>query len=127
MLGADHRMRRRADFDLAFGGLRAGTRTLLVAVSRPGAAHKDEPEPTEPAGPALVGFVVSRAVGGAVQRNLVKRRLRHAAAEHIDRIPPGRRVVVRAQPTAVTASYEQLAGDLTSALGRAGGLSGAPS
>ena len=36
---------------------------------------------------ARVGFVVSKAVGNAVVRNRVKRRLRHLAREHLDRAP----------------------------------------
>jgi ribonuclease P protein component len=49
-----------------------------------------------------VGFVVSRAVGNAVMRNRVKRRLRHLAAPHIDQLPAGTGVVVRALPRAAS-------------------------
>ncbi len=47
-----------------------------------------------------VGFVVSKAVGNAVVRNRVKRRLRHLVAT-LD-APAGARVVVRALPPAAT-------------------------
>ena len=45
-----------------------------------------------------VGLVVSKAVGGAVQRNRVKRRLRHLLAAHVASMPQGLTLVVRALP-----------------------------
>ena len=129
MLGADHRMRRRADFDRAFAGRRAGTRTVLVALNQApaeAAVVRERDGIREPDdAPALVGFVVGRAVGGAVQRNLVKRRLRHVMAEQISTLPRGSWVVVRAQPAAAQASYAQLGRDLASSLARVGGRTGA--
>jgi ribonuclease P protein component len=64
-----------------------------------------------PAGPR-VGFVVSRAVGPAVTRNLVKRRLRHLSRGRLDLLPPGSMLVVRALPAAAEASYDELAHEL---------------
>ncbi|GAA1416628.1 hypothetical protein GCM10009662_67340 [Catellatospora coxensis] len=65
------------------------------------------------------GFVVSKAVGNAVIRNTVKRRLRHLAAERLAGLPAGATVVVRALPQAASASYEQLGRDLDAALAAA--------
>jgi ribonuclease P protein component len=62
------------------------------------------------------GFVVSRAVGGAVVRNRVRRRVRHLVAARLDRFPAGSRIVVRALPPAATASGAQLRDALDSAL-----------
>ena len=64
--------------------------------------------PAEP----RVGFVVSRAVGPAVTRNLVKRRLRHLCRDRLAALPPGSMLVVRALPSAASASYEELALEL---------------
>jgi ribonuclease P protein component len=80
--------------------------------------HLLVPEQTDPGAAAAVGFVVSRAVGGAVVRNRVKRRLRHLAAARLHRLPPGARVVVRALPRSATATGRQLEADLDGALGR---------
>jgi ribonuclease P protein component len=59
-----------------------------------------------------VGFVVSKAVGAAVTRNLVKRRLRHLARERTTLLPRESMVVVRALPGAAAASYDELAREL---------------
>ncbi len=116
MLPVVHRMRRSADFGTAVrAGARAGRSTLVV--------HLVVPEPsTDPAAsdqaPATVGFVVSRAVGGAVVRNRVRRRLRHLAAARVDALPRGSRLVVRALPPAAAASGARLGSDLDGSLRR---------
>lgn len=68
--------------------------------------------------PPRAGFVVSRAVGPAVTRNLVKRRLRHLVREHLDQLPAGALLVVRAQPDAAGSSYPELGAELASGLQR---------
>lgn len=76
--------------------------------------------PTEPAAgaeaAALAGFVVSKAVGPAVVRTAVKRKLRHLVRARLDQLPPGSRLVVRALPPAATADWTTLGADLDSAL-----------
>jgi ribonuclease P protein component len=69
-----------------------------------------------------VGFVVSKAVGGAVVRNRTKRRLRALMRPLVAGLPAGARVVVRASPAAASASGAALDGDLRSALRRLGML-----
>jgi ribonuclease P protein component len=64
--------------------------------------------------PPRVGFVVSKAVGNAVVRNRTKRRLRASVATRLTGIPAGLDVVVRANPAAAAATWDEL--DL--ALGR---------
>lgn len=105
-------MRDSEDFTAAVRrGRKAGTSTVVVHALRDG-----DREPT-------VGFVVSKAVGGAVVRNRVKRRLRHVVAEqHVDALGRGGRIVVRALPASATASSARLAADLSAALQRAGAL-----
>lgn len=62
--------------------------------------------------PPRVGFVVSKAVGNAVVRNRTKRRLRAAVATELAGIPAGVDVVVRAQPAAGQATFEELSESL---------------
>ena len=65
-----------------------------------------------------VGLVVSKAVGNAVTRNRVKRRLRHLAAEHLVSSAAGLDVVVRALPGAASQPAD-LAPDLVGAWSKA--------
>ena len=88
-------------------GVRTGRPTLVVHATRSPSADDVQ-----------VGFVVSKAVGNAVVRNRVKRRLRHLSRESLPGIPPGTRLVVRALPRAATNPHE-VAGDLDRAWQRA--------
>ncbi len=76
-------------------------------------------EDPEGAAPPQVGFVVSKAVGNAVYRNLVKRRLRAAVAARLDVLPAHGRAVVRALPASSTATFDELSSDLSRGLERA--------
>jgi ribonuclease P protein component len=76
-------------------------------------------EPAPAARAARAGFVVSKAVGPAVVRNLVRRRLRHLMRERLPALPADTDVVVRATPSAATLGYEALAVDLDTALASA--------
>jgi len=68
--------------------------------------------------PPRVGFVVSKAVGGAVVRNRTKRRLRALLATRIDGIPSGTDVVVRANPVAAQADWAELEAEVDLVLHR---------
>ena len=65
------------------------------------------------------GFVVSKAVGGAVVRNRTKRRLRALLAGRLTGIPGGTDVVVRANPAAADASSTEIGAEVDRLLGRA--------
>ena len=96
------------------GGARAGRTTLVVHLVTPPGDEADDAAP--PPHAAAAGFVVSRAVGGAVVRNRVRRRLRHLVADRLDELPRGAELVVRALPPSADASSPQLAADLDGAL-----------
>jgi ribonuclease P protein component len=57
---------------------------------------------------ARFGFIVSKAVGGAVARNLIKRRLRAIASEILVLSPNGFDAVVRALPLAADTDWNRL-------------------
>lgn len=113
MLDRANRVRRRSEYAVVIrAGRRAGRRTLVV--------HRYH---GADAGPARAGFVVSRAVGGAVVRNRVRRRLRHLVRGHLAELPPGTLLVVRALPAAAGASADQLRADLAAGISATGGAS----
>ena len=102
MLPARHRLRERADFTTAVrgpGASRAGGRLIVVHANRTDARADLPPR---------VGFVVSKAVGNAVVRNRTKRRLRASVATRLNGIPTGFDLVVRANPAAATATWDEL-------------------
>lgn len=108
MLPQQSRIRRPQQFRLVTRtGQRAGGRTLSAYLLM-----------VLDGGPAKVGFIVSRAVGSAVVRNRVKRRLRELARARLAGLPSGCMLVVRAHPAAATARQADLAVDLDLVLGR---------
>jgi ribonuclease P protein component len=112
VLARSHRLTSGEDFrHVLRRGRRCGSATLVVHLA---AASGDADQR-----PPRVGFAVSRAVGVAVVRNRVKRRLRHLMRERLAALPAGSTVVVRALPAAAAASYADLAADLDACLGRA--------
>jgi ribonuclease P protein component len=119
VLTAAHRLRDSASFRTAVRqGRRAGSRTLVVHLLAPGPGSSHSLAGGSAPGPVRVGFVVSKAVGDAVTRNRVKRRLRHLAREHLASLPGSAVLVVRALPAAASASYAELGADLARCLGR---------
>ncbi|MER5930190.1 ribonuclease P protein component [Streptomyces sp. NPDC002054] len=117
MLSPEHRLRRREDFANAVRrGRRAGRPLLVVHLRTSGAT--DPHEPGEIAPSTRAGFVVSKAVGPAVVRNRVKRKLRHLMRERLSVLPAGSLVVVRALPGAGDAGADDLARDLDAAFTR---------
>jgi ribonuclease P protein component len=67
---------------------------------------------------ARFGFIVSKKVGTAVRRNLVRRRLKAACHEAVANGVQGVDVVVRALPSAADATWPELRAEVLDALAR---------
>jgi len=90
------RLSRSAEFERVYRQGRSYGSRFLVLWMFPragGAVGEADPEPR-------LGVTVTRAVGGAVERNRVKRLLREAFGAEKDGLPPSVDVVVQARPSA---------------------------
>jgi len=106
VLATKNRLRTSTDFSTTVrSGVRNGRRNVVLYTATIGA---DEP--------SRIGFIVSKAVGNAVARNLVKRRLREAGAVSLREYGAGFAIVVRALPSSATASWQELLTDYNAAL-----------
>jgi ribonuclease P protein component len=85
-------------------GRRVTGRTTIAYVDR-----------TEHGSGARFGFIVSKAVGGAVVRNRVRRRLK-AACFAVLAEAPERAIVFRALPSAATADWDELRDEVAAAV-----------
>ncbi|AGB26653.1 ribonuclease P protein component [Mycobacterium sp. JS623] len=111
MLPARYRMTRSTDFGVTVSqGVRAVQPDLVVHALR----STDDGSGDGP----RIGLVVSKAVGGAVQRHRVARRLRHVARTVINELDPADRVVIRALPGSRNAISARLEQELRTAIRR---------
>ncbi len=113
MLPTRYRMNRSAEFDVTVRrGIRAIQPDIMVYV---GTDH------TGPQGPRI-GLVIGKAVGSAVHRHRVARRLRHVAMSLIQELDASERVVIRALPSSRHAISAHLEEQLRKALRRTHGV-----
>ncbi|GHF21452.1 hypothetical protein GCM10011600_22930 [Pseudolysinimonas yzui] len=68
--------------------------------------------PTDPGAPARFGVIVSKAVGNAVHRNRVRRRLRALGRSLVDTGYRGEDVVIRVLPGSAQESWDSLSADM---------------
>jgi ribonuclease P protein component len=103
------RITRSGDFDAVYRrGRSAASRHLVVYAF----VRDDRPADS----PARLGLSVSRKVGGAVERNRVKRVLREAFWEEAERLPTSSDYVVVARPPARELAEREGAGGMRTAL-----------
>lgn len=102
MLAKTHRVVRAEDYrGTVRRGRRITTSSLVAYVLR----RADDT-------PVRFGFIVSKAVGNAVTRNRVRRRLKAASFELLETITPGTDIVMRALPGSAQASWTTLQHDV---------------
>lgn len=100
-------LRRRADFEeIGRRGTARSTPTLVLRWMR---TDRDE---------TRIGLSTPRTLGGAVQRNRVRRRLRSVIRERIGRIGPGWDLLLIARPAAGDATQAELGEAIDALLAR---------
>jgi ribonuclease P protein component len=106
VLAKENRVRSAGDFKFAVRrGKRAYTPHAVIYVAR-----------REPDEPTRFGFIVGKNVGGAVDRNLVRRRLRAITRELLAVRPTGSDVVVRALPGVGQVGWDILHTEISDAI-----------
>lgn len=118
--GKRNRLTRSADFDRVYREGRSHASRHLVVYAFPRAAAEDSPR---------LGISVGRRVGGAVERNRIKRLLREAFWAVAEGLPDGHDFVLVARPDAGELAREHgeqgIEGALREVLGKAGLRDGA--
>lgn len=100
------RLRRRAEFQRVSRGRRAQVETFTLQVNA-----RAEPDANAPN--ARIGFTVTKKVGGAVQRNRIRRRLKEALRQAGTVAPfPGHDYVLMARRDALTKPFAALVADI---------------
>jgi ribonuclease P protein component len=108
MLAKEARLRSAEDFRSTMRtGRKVTSANLVIYLKRvPGNAQ------------ARFGFVVAKTVGNAVNRNLVKRRLRNLARTQQSTVNAGFDIVVRALPGSATLSWQDLGTEFQASLAK---------
>jgi ribonuclease P protein component len=110
LLARANRVRSPGDFKAAVRrGRRVGTPAAVLHV-----LDRRTVEPTR------FGFIVSKAVGGAVTRNLVRRRLRAVTYDLLPGLVSGKDVVIRALPGCDQVDWATLHSEIADGLRRGG-------
>ena len=100
------RLRKRAEFDRVYqGGERHSSANMtvifLAATGRSG---------------SRVGFTAGKALGGAVERNRIRRRLREAVRRHLRELKTPAEIVFHPRKSALRADFSQLEAEVMRAL-----------
>jgi len=110
------RLTRRPEFLAVAGSRRKWVAPGLLLQARP---HDERQHPGKGESPVRVGYTASKKVGGAVERNRARRRLRAAAAEVLaPNARPGHDYVLVARAETVHRPWDALKQDLATALQR---------
>jgi ribonuclease P protein component len=107
------RLLRHADFDRVYKQGRRHFSTLMTVFYCE--RKLAEPAKDQAGGGLRVGFTVGRALGGAVQRNRMKRRLREAVRLSRPRPGPGADVVINPKKVVLTAGFDVLLNEVRQA------------
>lgn len=121
MVAVAHRISSGSDFSRTLKqGVRVSTRDLMVTVSIAPARWPDPSgrrvDVASTGGPRL-GLIVSKAIGDAVTRHAVARRIRAGFAAVLTEFPTDAMIVVRPRPSVVDLKSDEIAAQLRGVVG----------
>ena len=98
------RLRRRAEFDRVYksGERHSSANMTVIFLAAPGGVPR-------------VGFAAGKALGGAVERNRIRRRLREAVRRHLRELRTPADVVFHPRKSVLRADFSQLEAEVTRA------------
>jgi ribonuclease P protein component len=97
MLPRAHRLRSNQGFKQVYARGRSYTHPMLVLYVRPTRGVESR-----------IGFSIGKKLGGAVQRNRIKRRLREVCRARLDRLPSGFDAVFVGRSALKTAAFSEI-------------------
>ncbi|HVO58193.1 MAG TPA: ribonuclease P protein component [Dongiaceae bacterium] len=109
------RLVRKADFDAVYRSGKRRSNSFFTVFLRPNGLPV-----------CRFGFSIKRALGGAVVRNRMRRRLREAVRLHRQEISPGWDIVIHPKPSVAAASLPVLTAELRKLLPAAGPATAQP-
>jgi ribonuclease P protein component len=96
------RLRKHADYQRVYGNSRRYSSASMSYFFR--ARTSEDGEGAEP----RVGLTAGRVLGGAVERNRIRRRMREAVRLHLDKLPPRVDVVLHPRRTVLDVEFARL-------------------
>jgi ribonuclease P protein component len=105
------RLLRHADFDRVYKKGRRHFATHMTVFYLRREADEQQAVPSQ----LRIGFTVRKVLGGAVQRNRMKRRLREAVRLQAIQPPAGVDVVINPKASLLTADFAELKGEIAKA------------
>lgn len=111
VIDQDHRLKNSADFRNIRKSGNVYKHPLVIVISSPNGICKTR-----------IGIVAGKSTGGAVQRNLIKRRLRACIKEQLPNLADGWDIIVIARPNSGKAVYNDLRCAVFNLLEKAGVL-----
>lgn len=112
MLKKKYRLRKNQDFKTVYAGNKSYAAKTLVLYC----FHRQKQ------GEPRIGFSISKRVGNAVVRNLIKRRLRSAVLPYLNQLAKGTDYVIIGRQAIVSADFSHIQKDLDKILRRSGTL-----
>ena len=114
-----HRLRKHPDYQRVYRTSRKQWAKQIAYFSVPRAPDSQAALRSETRGPRI-GLTVPKALGKAVDRNRIKRRLREALRRHIDLLPQGSDLILHPRRSVLTIEFTKLEAEVVRILQQAG-------